>query len=93
MKALWNGKIIAESEKTIELENVLYFPLESLDRQLLRPSETTTTCPWKGQATYWDVSVDGETARDAAYAYESPKEAAKHIEGYVAFWRGVEISE
>ena len=92
MKAIWNGRVIAESDKTIELENVSYFPPESLDHKLLRPTDTTTTCPWKGLATYWDITVDGETARDAAYAYESPKDAAKHIEGYVAFWRGVEVT-
>ena len=91
MRAIWNGKTIAESEQTIELEHVPYFPPESLEREFLRPSTTTTTCPWKGVATYWDVSVDGETIRDAAYAYESPKDAAKQIEGYVAFWRGVEV--
>lgn len=93
MKAIWNGKIIAESDKTIKLENVSYFPPESLDNELLRRSDTTTTCPWKGLATYWDITVDGETVRDAAYAYESPKDVARRIEGYVAFWRGVEVTE
>jgi uncharacterized protein (DUF427 family) len=91
MKATWNGRVLAESEDTIVVEGNHYFPPDSLDREFFRDSDTHTICPWKGLASYLDVVVDGNTNRDAAWYYPEPKEAAKHITGYVAFWKGVSI--
>ena len=91
MKATWNGQVLAESENTIVVEGNHYFPPDSLDREFFRDSDTHTICPWKGLASYLDVVVDGQSNRDAAWYYPEPKEAAKHITGYVAFWKGVSI--
>lgn len=91
MKAIWNGKTIADSADTVVVEGNHYFPDSAVDRALLRPSETHTTCPWKGIASYYDVVVDGQVNRDAAWYYPTPKEAARQILGRIAFWRGVEI--
>lgn len=91
MKAVWNGRIIAESDDTVVVEGNHYFPESSVDRALLRPSETHTTCPWKGIASYYDVVVDGKVNRDAAWYYPTPKDAARKILGRIAFWRGVEV--
>ncbi len=90
-QATWNGVVIATSDETILLEGNHYFPPESIDHRYLRPSSTTTRCPWKGLAGYYDVTVDGEVNRDAAWVYEDPKPAARQIAGYVAFWRGVQV--
>ncbi len=68
-----------------------YFPPDAVKREYFKPSATHTTCPWKGVASYYDVLVDGETNRDAAWYYPEPKEAARNIKGYVAFWRGVKV--
>jgi len=92
MRAIWNGRTIAESTETVVVEENHYFPPESVDRTLLRESKRrTTTCPWKGEAHYYDILVDGKENRSAAWTYPSPKEAASHIKDHVAFWRGVEI--
>lgn len=91
MKAIWNGTVIAESDDTVVVEGNHYFPADSLDRDLLRPSDTHTVCPWKGTASYWSLEVDGETNRDAAWYYPDPKGAAASIRGRVAFWRGVRV--
>lgn len=91
MKAIWNGTVIAESDDTVVVEGNHYFPADSLDRDLLRPSDTHTVCPWKGTASYWSLEVDGETNRDAAWYYPDPKDAAASIRGRVAFWRGVRV--
>jgi uncharacterized protein (DUF427 family) len=93
-KATWHGKTIAEAsdDAVIKLEGNIYFPEAALDRALLRDSTTTTRCPWKGTASYYDVVVDGEANRDAAWTYRAPLDAAKEIAGFVAFWHGVEIS-
>ena len=93
MKAMWNGQVLAESEDTIVVEGNHYFPPDSLHREFFRDSDTHTTCPWKGLASYLDVVVDGNANRDAAWYYPEPKEAAKQITGYVAFWKGVSIDE
>jgi len=90
-KAIWNGAILAESDRCREVEGNVYFPREALHPEYLRESETHTVCPWKGTASYYDVVVDDRVNRDAAWTYPSTKDAAKHIEGYVAFWRGVTI--
>jgi uncharacterized protein (DUF427 family) len=93
MKALWKGQVIAESDRTVVVEGNHYFPKETVKAEFLRDSSTHTTCPWKGVASYYSLHVDGETNRDAAWYYPQTKDAAKHIEGYVAFWKGVKVSE
>ena len=91
MRAVWNGVVVAESDDTVRLERNHYFPLDSVRREFLRPSATHTTCPWKGQASYYDVVVDGETNHDAAWFYPNPSSAASKIAGCVAFWHGVRV--
>ncbi|GAA1349714.1 DUF427 domain-containing protein [Saccharothrix algeriensis] len=91
--ARWNGEIIAESDQTELVEGNHYFPLESVHAGYLRPSDTTTVCPWKGTANYYTLRVNGEENADAAWYYAEPKEAAADIKGRVAFWRGVEVSD
>ncbi len=91
MKASWNGTVIAESDATIEIEGNHYFPPDSLKREFFQKNDLHTTCPWKGQASYYDVVVDGETNEASAWYYPAPSDAAKEIKGYVAFWRGVEV--
>lgn len=91
MKAVWNDQVIAESDETIVVENNHYFPREAVRSEYLKDSNTHTVCPWKGTASYYHVEVDGQTNRDAAWYYPEPKEAAKKIQGYVAFWKGVNV--
>jgi uncharacterized protein (DUF427 family) len=93
MKAIWKGQVIAESDRTVVVEGNHYFPKEAVKAEFLQDSPTHTTCPWKGVASYYSLQVDGETNRDAAWYYPQTKDAAKHIEGYVAFWKGVKISD
>ena len=92
--ATWNGTVIAEAEDDeIELvEGNVYFPPDKVDRTYLRDSQTHTVCPWKGTASYYDVVVEGETNKDAAWYYPVTKPEAENVAGYVAFWRGVEVS-
>jgi uncharacterized protein (DUF427 family) len=90
-RATWNGTVIAESDAIEVVEGNVYFPPGAVRREFLRPSETHTTCPWKGQASYYDLEVQGRRNRDAAWTYPAPKEAAGRIAGYVAFWRGVAV--
>lgn len=92
MKATWNGHVIAESDATVVVEGNHYFPLDAVDPAVLRPSDTTTTCPWKGLASYYSLEVDGRVNRDAAWTYRSPKSAAAEIKDHVAFWRGVDVT-
>lgn len=91
MKAIWNGKIIAESNKTIVIENNHYFPADSVSKEYLLSSDTTTVCPWKGNASYYSLNVEGSVNKDAAWFYQEPKPMAKGIKDYVAFWKGVQI--
>jgi len=93
MKAVWNGKVLAESNKTIEVEDNQYFPPDSVNKEYLKESDYHTKCPWKGNASYYDVVVDEKVNEDAAWYYPEPKKAAKHITGYVAFYKGIEIKE
>lgn len=93
MKAIWNGEVIAESDETIVVEGNHYFPLSAVNESLLKPSDKTTFCPWKGTANYYTLSVGGDDNVDAAWYYAEPKSAAKQIAGRVAFWRGVEVVE
>lgn len=92
MKAIWNGETIAESNDTVEVEGNQYFPADAINTEYFQPSETHTVCGWKGTASYYDVVVNGETNKDAAWYYPETKDDAKNIKGYVAFWKGVEIS-
>lgn len=93
MKAIWNGKVIAESNDTVVVEGNHYFPKSSIQQELFKESATQTTCPWKGKASYYSIEVDGKLNQDAAWYYPEPKDAAKNIENYVAFWKGVEVKE
>lgn len=90
-KAVWNGTVVAESNDTVVVEGNHYFPVDSINRQYFQESNTHTTCPWKGVASYYTLEVDGQLNKDAAWYYPSTKEKAKQIEGYVAFWRGVKV--
>ena len=91
MKAIWNNTIIAESDETIIVEGNPYFPATAIKSEHFQPSETHTTCGWKGEASYYNVTVNGEVNKDAAWYYPQPKDAAKNIENYVAFWKGVTV--
>ena len=91
MKAVWNGKVIAESDNTIIVEGNHYFPRSTIRNEFFKNSETNTYCGWKGTASYFTVSIDGEENPDSAWYYPKISNAAKEIEGYVAFWRGVEV--
>jgi uncharacterized protein (DUF427 family) len=93
MQAIWNGEVIAESTDTVEVENNHYFPVESVKMEHIKPSDTHSTCPWKGEASYYSINVGGEINIDAAWYYPEPKEAASNIKGRVAFWKGVEVKE
>lgn len=91
MKAVWNNQVIAESDETVVVENNHYFPPEAVNQAYLRPSNTHTRCPWKGNASYYNLEVDGKTNEDAAWYYPEPKDAAQNIKGYIAFWKGVVV--
>ncbi|MBO0932580.1 DUF427 domain-containing protein [Fibrella aquatilis] len=91
MKAIWNGQTIAESDDTVVVENNHYFPKESVKTEYLTDSTTHTTCPWKGLASYYSLTVDGKTNPDAAWYYPDPKAAASQIKDHVAFWKGVKV--
>lgn len=91
MQAIWNGEVIAESDDTVVVEGNHYFPSGSVHKQYLTPSKTTTTCPWKGRANYYSITVNGNTNRDAAWYYPDPAPAARKIAGRIAFWRGVKV--
>ena len=91
MKATWKGAVLAESDETVEVEGNQYFPPDSVNREYFRESGTHSTCPWKGEASYYDVSVGGEVNADAAWYYPEPSDAAKQIKDYVAFWGGVRV--
>jgi uncharacterized protein (DUF427 family) len=93
MKAIWNGAVLAESDQTIVVEGNHYFPPDAIHGEHFQDSNTHTTCPWKGVASYYNVVVDGQANKDAAWYYPSPKQAAKQIAGYVAFWRGVQVTK
>ncbi len=91
MKATWNGKVLAESDDTVVVEGNHYFPRESVKAEFFEESATHTTCPWKGEASYFNVVADGQVNKDAAWYYPEPKDAAKQIKGRVAFWKGVKV--
>lgn len=90
-RAIWNGKIVAESEHVEIVEGNAYFPPDALKREYFQDSDHTSVCSWKGTANYYTLSVDGKTNPDAAWVYRAPKEAALNIKDHVAFWRGVTV--
>lgn len=90
-RAIWNGAVLAESDRCLVVEGNQYFPPEALRREFFRPSATHSVCGWKGTASYYDVVVDGATNRDAAWFYPDPKDAAAQIKDHVAFWHGVTV--
>jgi uncharacterized protein (DUF427 family) len=92
MKAIWNNAILAESDDIVTVEGNAYFPANSLNRDLFRPSDHTSRCPWKGEAHYYSLEVDGARNENAAWYYPEPKEAAVNIRDRVAFWKGVKVS-
>ncbi len=91
MKAVWNGVVLAESDATIVVEGNHYFPAEAVSKEYFQESPSQTVCPWKGVASYYNVVVNGDVNRDAAWTYPSASSAAKQIEGYIAFWKGVKV--
>ena len=93
MKAIWEDTVVAESSQTIIVEGNHYFPPDSIKTEGFGPSDTHSTCPWKGVASYYHIKVGARVNADAAWCYPDPKDAAKSIKNYVAFWRGVKIAE
>ena len=93
MKAIWNDQVIAESSATKVIENNHYFPPESIKKEFFKPSDTHTHCPWKGEASYYTLEVNGNINPDAAWYYPETSDLAKEIKGYIAFWKGVSIVE
>lgn len=91
MQAVFNDTVIAESDDTVVVEGNHYFPADTLRRQYVAPSATTSVCPWKGTASYYSVEVDGATSQDAVWYYPEPSERAQQVKDRVAFWRGVEV--
>lgn len=90
-KAIWNGVVLAESDHTKIVDRNHYFPANTINREYFKENNTHTTCSWKGVANYYDIVVNGEVNKDAAWYYPSTKDAAKKIEGYIAFWKGVTV--
>jgi uncharacterized protein (DUF427 family) len=93
MKAIWNDTLLAESDETIVVEGNHYFPPDSIDRRYLKESDRHTTCPWKGEASYYTIEAGGTTYEDGAWYYPDPKQKARHIKDYVAFYREVEVTQ
>jgi uncharacterized protein (DUF427 family) len=92
-KAIWNGKVIAESDHTVRIEGHLYFPIKTVNPEYLEPSDRHTTCFWKGVASYYDIRVEDKINRHAAWHYPDPSQRAEIIRNHIAFWHGVEIIE
>jgi uncharacterized protein (DUF427 family) len=90
-RATWNGEVLAQSDDCVVVEGNQYFPLESVRKEFLSPSTHHTICSWKGEASYYNVVVNGSTNENAAWYYETPSEAAKSIKGRIAFWKGVKV--
>jgi uncharacterized protein (DUF427 family) len=91
-RATWKGALLAESDRCIVVEGNQYFPPDAIKTEHFRPSQTHTVCGWKGTASYYDVVVNGDTNKDAAWFYPTPKDAAAQIKDYVAFWKGVTVA-
>jgi len=93
MKAIWNGAVLADSDETIVVEGNHYFPPDTIKREYFQESSTHTTCPWKGEASYYNVVVNGQVNKDAAWYYPETKPAANEIRDRVAFWHGVKVED
>lgn len=91
MKAIWNNTVIAESNKTINIEGNQYFPADAIKKEFFTESDLHSTCHWKGEASYYNIVIDGKTNDNAAWYYPETSQLAESIKGYVAFWRGVEV--
>src|ERR1700754_2990356 len=91
MRATWNDAVLVDSNDTVVVEGKHYFPEDQIDKQYFQPSDTHTTCPWKGEASYFNIVVNGQINKDAAWFYPDPKPAAAEIKDRVAFWRGVKV--
>ncbi|MBW0144375.1 DUF427 domain-containing protein [Sphingomicrobium clamense] len=91
VKATWHGETFAESDDTVVVEGNHYFPRDAVKMDRLVPSDTTSHCPWKGDASYFSLRAEGITNADAAWTYEDPKDEAAEIKGRIAFWKGVEV--
>lgn len=91
LKASWNGTVIAESSETIKIEGNHYFPPSSLKKEYFVASDLHSSCPWKGVASYYDIAINGEVNKDAAWYYPNALEKAIHVKDYVAFWKGVSV--
>jgi len=87
-RAIWKNRVIADADETVVVEGNHYFPPDTLNRDLVRDSETRTRCVWKGEASYLDLVADDEVNPDAGWCYPKPKRAARHLAGHVAFWQG-----
>ncbi|NKB36575.1 MAG: DUF427 domain-containing protein [Gammaproteobacteria bacterium] len=92
-KASWKGTVLAETEEYEVVEGNIYFPVDSINSEFFKASATQSHCPWKGDASYYDIQVGAEVNPDAAWYYPETKDAAKNIQGYIAFWKGVEVIE
>lgn len=90
-KAIWNNTVIAESDETIKIEGNYYFPPSSIKQEYFKESDMHTTCAWKGEASYYNLEVDGKVNEDAAWYYPETSKLAENIKGYVAFWKGVKV--
>jgi uncharacterized protein (DUF427 family) len=90
--AKWNGVVLAQSDKCKQVEGNYYFPADAIKSEYFKRSDTTSVCSWKGTASYYTLEANGQTNKDAAWYYPQTKDAAKDIEGYIAFWKGVEVS-
>jgi uncharacterized protein (DUF427 family) len=93
IKAMWNGVVVAESEKTEIVDGNHYFPADSIHKQYFKKSDTTSVCPWKGTADYYSIEVDGKINEDAVWVYPTPKEAAINLQDRYAFWKGVVVTD
>lgn len=91
-KAVWNGVVIAESDQCEVVDGNQYFPPDAVKTDYFKASDTHSNCPWKGVANYYSLEVDGQVNKDAAWYYPDPKDAVKNIKGYVAFWKGVQVT-
>ncbi len=92
MKAVWNGRVVAESDDIVTVEGNAYFPASALDRSVVKESALTSVCGWKGTAKYYSLEVDGKQNKDAVWFYPEPKKGAEQVAGRVAFWKGVAVS-
>ncbi|WP_066630579.1 DUF427 domain-containing protein [Labilibacter marinus] len=91
MKAIWNNKVIAESTDIVNIEGNAYFPIESINTEYFKSSDTKSVCPWKGTASYYHLQMEGSENKDAAWLYQTPNKLAESITNRIAFWKGVEI--